>query len=370
MDFSFTLRPAAAEELRARLPRRALQARRRCAARGTTRAARATRCGRRWRSSAGSACRCPRSTAAAGSAWWRRAIAARGDRPRRLSRPRTGRPCSPPPRSPRPAREAQKKRWLPRHRHRATRARPSRSSTPTSTGAPTRSPPAAEKAAGGWHAHRRQAVRAVGARGRRHAGARRARPRADALPRRALVRAGVTLSPVQGMDSGHALGARDARRRAASRRRPARRARRRRAAARQRLLRRGAVGAAAEMLGAARRCLDMAVGYAKVREQFGQPIGSFQAIRHKCAEMLLEVENSHAAVYYAAWALDAGAEDAVAGRLRRQGLRRRRVPQGLRRGDPGARRHRLHLGVRPAPLLQARQGAGGACTATPTTTAS
>ena len=77
-----------------------------------------------------------------------------------------------------------------------------------------------------------------------------------------------------------------------------------------RLLRRGAVGAAAEMLGAARRCLDMAVGYAKVREQFGQPIGSFQAIRHKCAEMLLETENSHSAVYYAAWALDAGAEDA------------------------------------------------------------
>jgi alkylation response protein AidB-like acyl-CoA dehydrogenase len=77
-----------------------------------------------------------------------------------------------------------------------------------------------------------------------------------------------------------------------------------------RLLRRGAVGAAAEMLGAARRCLDMAVGYAKVREQFGQPIGSFQAIRHKCADMLLETENSHSAVYYAAWALDAGAEDA------------------------------------------------------------
>jgi alkylation response protein AidB-like acyl-CoA dehydrogenase len=75
------------------------------------------------------------------------------------------------------------------------------------------------------------------------------------------------------------------------------------------LLRRGGVGAAAEMLGAARRCLDMAVAYAKVREQFGQPIGSFQAIRHKCAEMLLEVENSHAAVYYAAWALDAQSED-------------------------------------------------------------
>ena len=77
------------------------------------------------------------------------------------------------------------------------------------------------------------------------------------------------------------------------------------------VLRRGAVAAAAEMLGAARRCLDMAVSYAKVREQFGQPIGSFQAIRHKCAEMLLEVENAHSAVYYAAWALDAGAEDAA-----------------------------------------------------------
>ncbi|MGH2668021.1 MAG: acyl-CoA dehydrogenase family protein, partial [bacterium] len=76
------------------------------------------------------------------------------------------------------------------------------------------------------------------------------------------------------------------------------------------LLRRGAVGASAEMLGAARRALDMSVAYAKVREQFGQPIGSFQAIRHKCAEMLLEVENAHAATYYAAWALDAGAEDA------------------------------------------------------------
>jgi alkylation response protein AidB-like acyl-CoA dehydrogenase len=77
------------------------------------------------------------------------------------------------------------------------------------------------------------------------------------------------------------------------------------------LLQHGAVGAAAEMLGAARRCLDMAVEYAKVREQFGQPIGSFQAIRHKCAEMLLEVENSHAATYYAAWALASGAEDGV-----------------------------------------------------------
>jgi alkylation response protein AidB-like acyl-CoA dehydrogenase len=79
----------------------------------------------------------------------------------------------------------------------------------------------------------------------------------------------------------------------------------------ERTLRTAAVGAAAEMLGCARRCLEMSTEYAKVREQFGQPIGSFQAIRHKCAEMLLEVENAHSAVYYAAWALDANAPDAA-----------------------------------------------------------
>ena len=75
-------------------------------------------------------------------------------------------------------------------------------------------------------------------------------------------------------------------------------------------LQRAAIGASAEMLGAARRCLEMSVEYAKVRQQFGQPIGAFQAIKHACAEMLLEVENAHAAVYYAAWALDAGSPDA------------------------------------------------------------
>jgi alkylation response protein AidB-like acyl-CoA dehydrogenase len=76
-------------------------------------------------------------------------------------------------------------------------------------------------------------------------------------------------------------------------------------------LQRAAVAAAAEMLGAARRCMEMSVEYAKVRHQFGQPIGAFQAIKHMCAEMLLEVENSHAATYYAAWALDAGSPDAA-----------------------------------------------------------
>jgi alkylation response protein AidB-like acyl-CoA dehydrogenase len=61
-----------------------------------------------------------------------------------------------------------------------------------------------------------------------------------------------------------------------------------------------AVGLAAEQTGGAQRCLDMAVEYAKVRVQFDRPIGSFQAIKHKCADMLLEVESARSAAWYAA----------------------------------------------------------------------
>jgi alkylation response protein AidB-like acyl-CoA dehydrogenase len=58
----------------------------------------------------------------------------------------------------------------------------------------------------------------------------------------------------------------------------------------------------ADALGGIGRVLDMSVEYAKLREQFGRPIGSFQAIKHKCASMLLELEASRSAVYYALWA--------------------------------------------------------------------
>jgi len=63
-----------------------------------------------------------------------------------------------------------------------------------------------------------------------------------------------------------------------------------------------AVALAAEQVGGAQRVLDMSVEYAKVRIQFGRPIGSFQAIKHKCADMLLEVESGKSAAYYAGWA--------------------------------------------------------------------
>jgi alkylation response protein AidB-like acyl-CoA dehydrogenase len=61
-----------------------------------------------------------------------------------------------------------------------------------------------------------------------------------------------------------------------------------------------AVALAAEQVGGAQRCLDMAVAYAKERVQFGRPIGSFQAIKHKCADMMVQVESARSAAYYAA----------------------------------------------------------------------
>ena len=64
------------------------------------------------------------------------------------------------------------------------------------------------------------------------------------------------------------------------------------------------------MLGASRKCMEMSVEYSKMREAFGQKLGQFQAIKHKLSDMLVEVESSHSAVYYAAWAQDAKSEDA------------------------------------------------------------
>ncbi|TNF61620.1 MAG: acyl-CoA dehydrogenase [Deltaproteobacteria bacterium] len=59
------------------------------------------------------------------------------------------------------------------------------------------------------------------------------------------------------------------------------------------------IALAAEQVGAAEMCLDMSVEYAKVRKQFGRPIGSFQAIKHKCADMLMMVESARSAAFYA-----------------------------------------------------------------------
>ncbi|MBW2395956.1 MAG: acyl-CoA dehydrogenase, partial [Deltaproteobacteria bacterium] len=70
------------------------------------------------------------------------------------------------------------------------------------------------------------------------------------------------------------------------------------------VLAQGAIAQTAEMVGGAARCLDLAVEYAKVRVQFGRPIGSFQAVKHKAAEVLLDLEMARSAAYWAWWVAD------------------------------------------------------------------
>jgi alkylation response protein AidB-like acyl-CoA dehydrogenase len=76
-------------------------------------------------------------------------------------------------------------------------------------------------------------------------------------------------------------------------------------------LRDAAVLVSADSVGAGETLLTMSLGYAKVRTQFGRPIGSFQAVKHKCANMRMWLQASRAATYYAAMAVAAGADDAA-----------------------------------------------------------
>jgi alkylation response protein AidB-like acyl-CoA dehydrogenase len=75
---------------------------------------------------------------------------------------------------------------------------------------------------------------------------------------------------------------------------------------------RGASAHSAELLGIASRCLELAVAYAEDRVQFGRPIGSFQAVKHRCADMLVDVEGMRSASWWAAWCLSAGDPEADA----------------------------------------------------------
>jgi alkylation response protein AidB-like acyl-CoA dehydrogenase len=76
-----------------------------------------------------------------------------------------------------------------------------------------------------------------------------------------------------------------------------------------RVLERARIALAAEQLGGAQRCLDMSVDYAKTRVQFGRQIGSFQAVKHRCADLLMRVESARSAVYWAAWCAAANVDD-------------------------------------------------------------
>ena len=70
-----------------------------------------------------------------------------------------------------------------------------------------------------------------------------------------------------------------------------------------------AAGLACEQVGGAARVLESTVDYVKVREQFGRPIGSFQAVKHKLADMLVELESARSAAYYAVSAVESGSPD-------------------------------------------------------------
>ena len=77
-----------------------------------------------------------------------------------------------------------------------------------------------------------------------------------------------------------------------------------------RVLDRATVALCAEMCGGAQKVLDLSTEYAKMRVAFGKPIGTYQAVKHKCADMLVAVENAKSITYYAAWAADQDAPDA------------------------------------------------------------
>ena len=72
----------------------------------------------------------------------------------------------------------------------------------------------------------------------------------------------------------------------------------------RRVLDQAMAGLCVEVVGTAQKALDIAVAYAKERVQFGKPIGSFQAVKHKCVDMMVQVENARSLTYYAAWTVD------------------------------------------------------------------
>jgi alkylation response protein AidB-like acyl-CoA dehydrogenase len=101
-----------------------------------------------------------------------------------------------------------------------------------------------------------------------------------------------------------------------------------------------AIALAGELVGVCQRTLDMAVEYAKDRQQFGRPIGAYQAVSHNCAQMLMEVEGARSLTYYAGWVAD-------------------HEPEGLALASSMAKAYASDAGFRvPARSLQVHGGIG------------
>jgi alkylation response protein AidB-like acyl-CoA dehydrogenase len=79
----------------------------------------------------------------------------------------------------------------------------------------------------------------------------------------------------------------------------------------ERVVQRATVALCAEMCGGAQKVLDMTTDYAKIRIAFGKPIGSYQGVKHRAADMLVDVENAKSLTYYAAWAVDENVPEAA-----------------------------------------------------------
>ena len=120
----------------------------------------------------------------------------------------------------------------------------------------------------------------------------------------------------------------------------------------------GATAVALELLGASEIALEMAVQYAKDRVQFGRPIGSFQAVKHRCADMLVDVEGMRSSAYWAAWCLGVGDDDrAIAASTAKSwsGDASKRVMAGALQVHGGIGftwEHDLHLWMKRAQLDQ------------------
>ncbi len=120
----------------------------------------------------------------------------------------------------------------------------------------------------------------------------------------------------------------------------------------------GALASSAELLGGASRVLEMATQYAKDRIQFGVPIGSFQAVKHLCADMFVDVEGMRSAAWYTAWALSAadpgGPMAAATAKIWCADASKRVMASGLQvHGGIGFTwEHDLHLYIKRAQLYQ------------------
>jgi alkylation response protein AidB-like acyl-CoA dehydrogenase len=131
------------------------------------------------------------------------------------------------------------------------------------------------------------------------------------------------------------------------------------------LLDRAATAVSAEMLGAADRVLEMTVAYAQDRVQFGRPIGGFQAVKHRCADMLVDVEGMRSATYYAGWAVGAGDAEASSAasvaKVWSSDAARRVMASGLQvHGGIGFTwEHDLHLFLKRSQLDQGSFGDAG-----------